>query len=121
MKYSAFNTLWINCSVLLTNFVILATRVVRQSSLTTQLHSIPHVLPAIWDFSSTPSPDGYLDVMVPARSNDMVVGFPLDIARYAIILTVIAKAVGMKPRYVYMPSANSHIYENCYRLAEEID
>ena len=68
----------------------------------------------------TPSPDGHLDVMVPARSNDMVVGFPLDIARYAIILTVIAKAVEMKPRYVYMPSANSHIYENCYRLAKEL-
>jgi thymidylate synthase len=67
-----------------------------------------------------PSPGGYLDVMVPARSNDMVVGFPLDIARYAIILTVIAKAVGMKPRYVYMPSANSHVYENCYELAREL-
>ena len=67
-----------------------------------------------------PSSDGYLDVMVPARSNDMVVGFPLDIARYAIILTVIAKAVDMRPRYVYMPSANSHIYENCYNTAREL-
>ena len=67
-----------------------------------------------------PNPSGYLDVMVPARSNDMVVGFPLDIARYAIILEVIAKAVSMKPRYVYMPSANSHIYQNCYNLAEEL-
>ena len=67
-----------------------------------------------------PSSDGCLDVMVPARSNDMVVGFPLDIARYAIILTVIAKAVDMRPRYVYMPSANSHIYENCYNTAREL-
>lgn len=67
-----------------------------------------------------PNADGYLDVMVPARSNDMVVGFPLDIARYAIILHVIAKAVDMKPRYVYMPSANSHIYKNCYSIAREL-
>ena len=67
-----------------------------------------------------PSFDGYLDIMVPARSNDMVVGFPLDIARYAIMVSVVAKAVDMKPRFVYMPSANSHIYENCYRLAEEL-
>ena len=67
-----------------------------------------------------PSSDGHLDVMVPARSNDMVVGFPLDIARYAIILHVIAKAVDMKPRYVYMPSANSHIYQNCYDIAREL-
>ena len=67
-----------------------------------------------------PTLGGYLDVMVPARSNDMVVGFPLDIARYAIILSVVAKAVGMTPRYVYMPSSNSHIYSNCYNLAREM-
>ena len=65
-----------------------------------------------------PRPNGQLDLMVPARSNDMVVGFPLDIARYAIMTHVIAKAVGMAPGKVYMPSANSHIYENCYDLAE---
>jgi len=67
-----------------------------------------------------PAPNNHLDVMVPARSNDMVVGFPLDIARYAIILHVIAKTVDMKPRFVYMPSANSHIYENCYDIAREL-
>lgn len=65
-----------------------------------------------------PRPNGDLDLMVPARSNDMVVGFPLDIARYAIMTHVIAKATGMAPGKVYMPSANSHIYENCYDLAE---
>ena len=67
-----------------------------------------------------PTADGQLDVMVPARSNDMVVGFPLDIARYAIITAVVAKAIGMKPGKVYMPSANSHIYENCYQMARAI-
>ena len=69
-------------------------------------------------FSS--SGEGHLDLMVPARSNDMVVGFPLDIARYAIILSVIAKAVGMEARYVYMPSANSHIYANCFDIANDV-
>jgi thymidylate synthase len=64
--------------------------------------------------------NGFLDLMVPARSNDMVVGFPLDIARYAIILTMMAKMVGMTPRYVYMPSSNSHIYQNSYEFAEEL-
>jgi thymidylate synthase len=67
----------------------------------------------------TPSGE-YLDLMVPARSNDMVVGFPLDIARYAIILTVMAQMTGFKPRYVYMPSSNSHIYKNCYGIVEEL-
>jgi len=67
-----------------------------------------------------PRPNGDLDMMVPARSNDMVVGFPLDIARYAIITEVIARATGFTPGRVYMPSANSHIYENCYNIAEDL-
>jgi len=67
-----------------------------------------------------PRADGALDMMVPARSNDMVVGFPLDIARYAIITTVVAKAVDMTPGRVYMPSSNSHIYENCFDVANTV-
>lgn len=66
----------------------------------------------------SPSKDNWLDLMVPARSNDMVVGFPLDIARYAMMLKVVAAACGKTARFVYMPSANSHIYENCYHLVE---
>jgi thymidylate synthase len=50
----------------------------------------------------------------------MVVGFPLDIARYTIILTMMAKLTGFTPRYVYMPSSNSHIYQNCYGIVEEL-
>lgn len=68
----------------------------------------------------SPSIDGWLDVMVPARSNDMVVGFPLDIARYALILKVVAMMSGKTARYVYMPSSNSHIYQNCYDLVDEM-
>ena len=50
----------------------------------------------------------------------MVVGFPLDIARYAIMTHVVGKAVGMTPGRLFMPSANSHIYENCYGIAEKL-
>lgn len=62
----------------------------------------------------------YLDLMVPARSNDMCVGFCLDIPRYAIILTMMAKMSSFTPRYLYMPSSNSHIYKNCYEGVEEL-
>jgi len=67
-----------------------------------------------------PARDGMLDLMVPARSNDMVVGFPLDIARYSIMLEVMAQLTQRKARFVYMPSANSHIYENCYHLVAQM-
>ena len=64
--------------------------------------------------------DNSLDLMVPARSNDMVVGFPLDIARYAIMLQVVAAATGVHAGRVFMPSSNSHIYDNCIEHAEEM-
>lgn len=67
-----------------------------------------------------PSVDGWLDLMVPARSNDMVVGFPLDIARYSLILKIVAIMSGKAARFVYMPSANSHIYQNCYDIVDEM-
>jgi thymidylate synthase len=67
-----------------------------------------------------PRPNGTLDMMVPARSNDMLVGFPLDIARYAIMTHVIGIATGLKPGRVMMPSSNSHIYENCYDSARRV-
>lgn len=67
-----------------------------------------------------PAKDGWLDLMIPARSNDMVVGFPLDIARYAIMLKVVAAKTNKTARFVYMPSANSHVYENCYHLVEQM-
>lgn len=67
-----------------------------------------------------PAKDGWLDLMVPARSNDMVVGFPLDIARYALMLKVVAALTNKTARFVYMPSANSHIYENCYHLVVQM-
>jgi len=63
---------------------------------------------------------GFMDMMVPARSNDMIVGFPLDIARYGIITTAMARLTGLIPRYVYMPSANSHIYQSGYGTAHEL-
>jgi thymidylate synthase len=67
------------------------------------------------------SPSGkFLDLMVPARSNDMVVGFPLDIARYSIILTCMASMTDFIPRFVYMPSSNSHVYANCYDAVSEM-
>jgi len=105
--------------------VIQELRVVRNSRRATVITHNPTAInpacpPCHLGLQFAASSDGYLDVMVPARSNDMVVGFPLDIARYAIILHVIAKAVDMTPRYVYMPSANSHIYQNCYGIVDEL-
>lgn len=67
------------------------------------------------------SSDGkYLDVQVPSRSNDLVIGFPIDIARYALILHKLATEAGLLPRFVHMPHSNAHIYELNYENATEL-
>jgi len=69
----------------------------------------------------------FIDLMVPARSNDMSIGFPLDIIRYSLILYVVRNSIELLNkkltlvcRYVYMPSSNSHIYENNFQLMEQL-
>lgn len=58
------------------------------------------------------SSDGtYLDILVTARSNDMATGVPLDMFRYALLCTKMAKDANLIPRYVQFSSANNHIYE----------
>ncbi len=62
----------------------------------------------------------FLDVMVPARSNDMILGFPGDIVRYAAILMMVAQKTGFTPRYVTIPSINSHVYATNLNVAKEL-
>lgn len=63
---------------------------------------------------------GRLNAMVPARSNDGVLGFPLDIVRYSLLLTVVSQLTGFKPGFLSMPSINSHIYSDHWELAHQM-
>lgn len=59
------------------------------------------------------SSDGInLDMMVVGRSNDLNCGYPGDVARYALIQSLIANFVDLEARYFCMPCANNHIYHN---------
>lgn len=62
----------------------------------------------------------YLDVTVPSRSQDLVVGFPLDVARYALILHMFAEEADLIPRFIHIPHSNAHIYEINYEAAEKL-
>lgn len=62
----------------------------------------------MWQLSTT---DGvHLDLMFYMRSVDMALGFPFDIASYALLLHLIANEVGMVPRKVTASLADVHIY-----------
>lgn len=52
----------------------------------------------------------HLDILVTARSNDLAVGLPLDMFRYALLCTKMAQDAKLTPRFVMFASANNHIY-----------
>lgn len=68
----------------------------------------------------SPSGNGYLDLLVPSRSNDAIVGYPLDVARYALMLSVVSMMTNKIPRYLTIPGVNTHIYEPHIEAAREM-
>jgi len=67
------------------------------------------------------SSDGkFLDVQLPSRSQDLILGFPIDVARYALILHKFASAANLIPRFLHIPHSNVHIYEASYGDAVEL-
>ena len=56
--------------------------------------------------------DGTLDLRVDMRSLDLFLGFPFDIASYAILQTLIAREVGLSPGNLTFQNGDTHIYNN---------
>ncbi|MEX1014733.1 MAG: thymidylate synthase [Candidatus Paceibacterota bacterium] len=54
------------------------------------------------------------------RSNDMILGFPHDVAGFALLQCVLAQKLGVKVGIYSHSISNAHIYENHYHAAEEI-
>ncbi len=63
---------------------------------------------------------GRLHMHLVVRSNDMVLGFPTDVAGFAFLQHILAQELGV-PVGVYTHSiSNAHIYANHYPAAEEM-
>ena len=58
----------------------------------------------------TPDGEGGLNLSISARSNDAIFGTSLDLMRYSALLHYVCNQVGMKPKKLICPSANTHIY-----------
>lgn len=54
----------------------------------------------------------YLDLTFWMRSVDTFLGMPFNIASYGMILELMAKTVGMRPRYLVGQFVDTHIYSN---------
>lgn len=77
------------------------------------------------DFHCYVSNDGYLDLMMAIRSWDTALGGPFNIAQYALLTHLIARATDLKPRYLKINYGDAHIYQNhrepIYKMLQERD
>jgi len=68
--------------------------------------------PCHWAFQVFASNDGHLDMQVHQRSWDMALGAPFNIAQYALLLTLLARATNLQPRRLMFAFGDAHIYLN---------
>ncbi len=54
------------------------------------------------------------------RSNDMVLGFPADVAGFALLQLILAQKLGVLPGIYSHSISNAHIYDNQYGAVKEL-
>ena len=63
---------------------------------------------------------GRLNLMNVVRSNDMILGFPHDVAGFALLQAMLAQKLRVKPGIYTHTIANAHIYDIHYAAANEL-
>jgi thymidylate synthase len=61
---------------------------------------------------------GRLNLMNVVRSNDMILGFPHDVAGFALLQCILAQKLGVKPGTYTHTIANAHVYDIHYEAAQ---
>ena len=64
-------------------------------------------------------PDEGLDIIFIMRSVDMFLGFPFDLASYALLLHIVAYETGLVPNRVIAQLGDAHIYEEHFKYVEQ--
>jgi thymidylate synthase len=63
---------------------------------------------------------GKLNLMNIVRSNDMILGFPHDVAGFALLQLMLAQKLGVKPGVYTHMIANAHVYDIHYDAAKTL-
>ncbi len=76
--------------------------------------------PCHWAFQCYVSNSGELDMQVNQRSWDLALGAPFNIAQYALLLTLLARATGTEPRRLAFVFGDAHLYQNHVEAMREV-
>lgn len=68
--------------------------------------------PCHWAHQLYAGGDEWLDMMLHIRSSDVALGLPFNVAQYALLLHLYARATGRKARTLHVTLGDAHIYEN---------
>lgn len=63
---------------------------------------------------------GRLHLHLVIRSNDMVLGFPTDVAGFALLLNIFAQELRVRPGILTVSISNAHVYENHMDVVTEM-
>ena len=63
---------------------------------------------------------GRLNLHNIVRSNDVILGFPSDVAGFALLAYILAQKLGVRPGFYSHSISNAHIYDTHYFAAEEL-
>ena len=76
--------------------------------------------PCHWAFQCYVSNSGELDMQVNQRSWDLALGAPFNIAQYALLLTLLARATCTEPRHLAFVFGDAHIYQKHVEAMREV-
>lgn len=76
--------------------------------------------PCHWAHQLYATNDGHLDMMVHQRSWDIGLGNPFNIAQYALLQHLYARATGRKPRYLIYQYGDAHLYKDHVEAMKEV-
>lgn len=76
--------------------------------------------PCHWAHQLYATNDGHLDMMVIQRSWDIGLGNPFNIAQYALLQHLYARATGRKPRYLTYQYGDAHLYKDHVEAMKEV-
>lgn len=76
--------------------------------------------PCHWAHQLYATNDGHLDMMTHQRSWDIGLGASFNIAQYALLLHLYARATGRKPRYLHFSYGDAHLYKDHVEIMKEV-